>query len=108
MRAGGLSDTWLQLQRPERNTDAMGSERVNYVDAQRVHAERIKFSGRRLEEACEHFSDYTAEYNIRWAHNVSDGWRALDEDSGILYLITSVLPNRRKGYKTLRCERVNE
>lgn len=92
---------------PHRVTDAMGSESVTWEEAGTVWAERVKYSGRRSEEAGEHFPDYSVEFNIRDAHAVEENWR-VRQLGGHLYTVTNILPNLERGYKTLRCERVNE
>ena len=108
MRAGGL-DQKLVLLEPKRATDRMGAETVVYTAVRTMRAERVKLAGNRSEEAGEHFPDYTAEFNIRYAHPVQENWRVQHlNDGGRLYTIVAIFPNRRKGYKVLKCERVNE
>lgn len=106
MRAGGLRYR-LELLKPERVTDCMGAETVAYTKTRTVWAERVKVSGNRAEEVGEHFPDYSAEFNIRAAHAVEENWR-VRQLGGYLYTVTGVIPNLEKGYKALRCERVNE
>lgn len=85
----------------------MGAEQVEYTETCTVWAERARHSGARSEEAGEHFPDYAVEFNIRWAHHVLENWR-VRHLGGYLYTVVSIEPNKRKGYKTLQCERVNE
>lgn len=106
MQAGRMKER-LELLRPERTTGGFGDEAVSYTPVATVHAERVKYTARRSEEAAEHFADYYAEFNIRDAHAVADGWRAR-QVGGELYTVVSVLHNRDRGMKTLICERVNE
>lgn len=107
MRAGGLSDTRLEVLRPSRAANAYGEEAPTWEAVGTVRAERVKMEGRRSEEAGEQFPDYSARFNIRYAHHVEENWRVrLDE--GHLYAVTNVIPNRRRAMKTLVCERVNE
>ena len=97
----------LELLKPERATDHMGAETVAYTPTRTVWAERVRTSGRRSEEAGEHFPDYSVEFNIRDAHPVGENWR-VRQLGGHLYTVTNILPNLDRGYKTLLCERVNE
>lgn len=106
MDTGRLADTRLTLLRPVRVTDRMGAERTTYEEAGFAHAERQSFTGRRSEEAGEHFPDYTARFNVRAEHAVTEFWRVKDLD-GTLYTVVAVALNRWAHFKTLFCERVN-
>lgn len=106
MRAGGLRYK-LELLQPVRVADRMGAETVTYTATRTVWAERVKATGNRTDEAGEHFPDYSVEFNIRSAHAVDENWR-VRQLGGYLYTVTGVIPNLEKGYKVLRCERVNE
>lgn len=97
----------LTLLQPTRTTNQYGSETVTFAVTKTVWAERVKESGRRSEEVGEHFADYDAQYNIRDAHTVAEGWRA-QQLGGNLYTVTAIVPNIDRGYKTLVCVRVNE
>lgn len=102
-------DQKLVLLEPKRATDRMGAETVTYTAVRTVRAERVKAAGNRSEEAGEHFPDYTAEFNIRYGHPVRENWRVQHlGDYGYLYTVVAIVPNRRKGFLTLKCERVNE
>ena len=70
MRAGTLKYR-LTLLEPQRVTDRMGAERVDYIETRTVRAERVRTTGNRSEEVGEHFPAYSAEFNIRDAHPVS-------------------------------------
>ena len=107
MRAGALTER-LRLLRPVRQTDRMGAESVTWKEEQTVWAELARHTGRRSEEAGEHFPDHSAEFNIRLALPAGENWRVLHLNEGLLYTVVSIVPNRAKDYKTLRCERVNE
>lgn len=106
MRAGALKYR-IELLKPERSTDHMGAEKVTYTATRTVWAERVRATGRRSEEAGEHFPDYSVEFNIRDAHPVEENWR-VQQLGGHLYTVTNIVPNLDRGYKTLHCERVNE
>lgn len=106
MRAGALKYR-LTLLKPQRVTDRMGAEKVDYMATRTVRAERVRATGSRSEEVGEHFAAYNAEFNIRDAHEVEENWRVRQE-GGHLYTVVSIVPNRDRGYKTLICERVNE
>ena len=64
MRAGALKYR-LTLLEPQRVTDRMGAERVDYIETRTVRAERVRTTGNRSEEVGEHFPAYSAEFNIR-------------------------------------------
>lgn len=106
MRAGALKYR-LTLLEPQRVTDRMGAERVEYIETRTVRAERVRTTGNRSEEVGEHFPAYSAEFNIRDAHKVQENWR-VRQVGGYLYAVVSIVPNLDKGYKTLLCDRVNE
>lgn len=106
MRAGRLT-YMLRILKPVTAVDRMGAEATTYVETATVHAERVRFSGRRSEEAAEHFPDYSVQFNIRDAHEVKENWR-VQQLGGDLYVVTAIVPNLQFGYNTLVCERVNE
>lgn len=106
MRAGALKYK-LALLEPKRITDRMGAEKVEYVPTREVRAERVRTTGFRSEEVGEHFSTYSAEFNIRDVHPVMENWR-VRQIGGHLYTVVSIVPNLDRGYKTLFCDRVNE
>ena len=97
----------LILLEPQRVVDRMGAEDTVYTKTRTVHAERVKFSGRRSEEVGEHFPEYRAEFNIRDVHPVDENWR-VRQVGGHLYTVTAIVPNVERGYNTLVCDRVNE
>lgn len=97
----------LTLLEPKTATNDFGEEATTYTETRTVHAERVKLSGSRSEEAGEHFPDYRTEFNIRDVHPVAENWR-IQQLGGYLYTVTNIVPNLDKGYKTLICVRVNE
>lgn len=97
----------LTLLQPNRTTNDFGSETVTYTETNTIWAERVKESGHRSEEVGEHFADYDAQFNIRDAHTVAEGWR-VQQLGGNLYSVNAIVPNIDRGYKTLMCARVNE
>ena len=97
----------LTLLEPQTVTTASGNEKTTYVAIRTVWAERVKTTGRRSEEVGEHFPDYSVDYNIRDAHPVQENWR-VQQLGGELYMVTNIIPNLDRGYKTLVCVRVNE
>lgn len=97
----------LELLEPVISSNDYGAENTEYHSTRTVHAERVKQSGNRSEEVGEHFSDYSAEFNIRDVHPVEENWRAR-QIGGHLYTVTNIIPNLDKGMKTLVCVRVNE
>lgn len=97
----------LVLLEPQRVVDRMGAEDTVYNETRTVHAERVKFSGRRSDEVGEHFPEYHAEFNIRDVHPIDENWR-VRQVGGHLYTVTAIVPNVERGYNTLVCDRVNE
>lgn len=106
MQAGRMRNK-LELLRPVYDVDGYGSDETSYVSVRTVWAERVKLSGNRSDEVDEHFPDYRAEFNIRYAHPVEENWR-VRQLGGHLYTVTNIIPNIEKGMKTLVCDRVNE
>jgi head-tail adaptor len=106
MRAGALKYK-LTLLEPQRTTDRMGAEAVQYIETSTVWAERVNTAGNRSEEVGEHFAAYGARFNIRDAHRVAENWR-VRQLGGYLYTVVAIVPNLDRGYKTLICDRVNE
>lgn len=106
MRSKDL-DEYLELLKPVYVTDCMGAEVTTYESVCTIHAGLAKFVGDRSEEVGEHFPDYSARFYIRYAHPVQENWR-VRHLGGHLYTVTNIISGRRKGYKLLLCERVNE
>lgn len=96
----------LELLEPVKSVSGSGACAEAYVPRGTAHAERVRMSGRRVEEVGEHFADYHVEFNVRDAHPVRDGWR-VRQLGGDLYAVTNVVPNRERGMLTLVCDRVN-
>lgn len=97
----------LELQHPVEDDSAFGSEPMKFIVTKTVHAERVKISGNRVDEAGEHFADYTVDFNIRDAHEVKEGWR-VRQIGGYVYTVANIIPNLDRGMLTLQCVRVNE
>lgn len=97
----------LEILEPRRSFGRFGEEVLEFVACRTVAAERLKLSGRRSEEIGEHFPDYTASFNIRSAHPVSENWR-VRQIGGHTYTVVAVEPNLDRGFNTLICERVND
>ena len=106
MRAGRL-EYRITLLRPVTTTNTFGEEVTEWATSVEADAELVTYTGRLSEEVGEHFADYSTKWNIHEAHEVAEHWRVQDED-GLLYTVTNIIPNRRRGFKTLICERVNE
>lgn len=86
--------------------DKFNAPCVEWVERGVIRAERVRNTGYRREEVDEHFADYRAEYNIRDAHEVKEGWQ-VEELGGLTYTVTATIPNRARGMITLICERLN-
>lgn len=102
----GKFDTRITLLRPLTVTNRFGEETPEFEETKTVWAERVKMSGSRHDEVAEHFADYRAEYHIRDAHEVGNNWH-IKELNGYEYVVVAWVPNRRRGMKTLICERLN-
>lgn len=98
---------YITLLKPVHTTDSYGGEKTEYEKTKRVHAERVKMTGRRSEEVSEHFPDYSVRWHIRDVHEVGDNWR-VQHEGGSLYTVVAIEPNRQRGMNTLICEKVNE
>lgn len=96
----------LRLLKPVAVADGFGGSRTEYHETHTVWAERQKVSPRFVEEVGELFSDLTVEFNIRDIHEVDERWR-VEQLGGHLYTVANIIPNRERGMRTLRCERVN-
>lgn len=106
MKSGRMTDR-LTLLCPHQQTNAFGETQTEYGEVKTIHAERVAWSGGRSEEVGEHFPTYDTRFNIRAAHTVRENWR-VQHVGGYLYTVTDIEPNRRRGYLTLHCVRVNE
>jgi len=106
MRAGGLRYR-LEVLRPTITVSEFGEEQTTWEVCRTVRAERVKLNGGRSLEVGETFPDYTAEFNVRYAHPVEENWR-VRQLGGDLFTVSNVVPNLERGFKTLQCERVNE
>lgn len=96
----------LTILKPVTKKSNSGSERVEWEETKTVYAERVKITGSYGLELGVRFPDYKPEFNIRDAHEVNENWR-VQEIGGYLYTVTNIIPNRDRGYLTLKCERVN-
>lgn len=107
MRAGPLRYR-ITLQRPvQRGRGASGAACTAYEPTRTVHAERVRHSGRRIQEAGELFADYSVRWRIRDAHPVAEGWRVAEQPGGTVYTVVAIEPDRALGMLTLICERLN-
>lgn len=97
----------LEVYRPTTTAGKFGSGVTTYTLVNTIHAERVKLNGRRVEQVGEHFADYSARYNINFAHDVGENWR-VREVGGNTYTVVAVEPNIERGMKTLICERLND
>lgn len=107
MIAGMLTEM-LERYAPTTETNDYGSERVQWISKGTLRAELVKRSGRLSNEAGELFSDYSAEFRVRYGHDIREGDRVRHLDSGVLYYVTNVMPFRKRGLKVIKVERVNE
>ena len=98
---------WLAILEPTETVTNSGATKITYTQMRVVHAQRVKHSGNRSEEVGEHFPEYRAEFYIRDVHPIEENWR-VRHVGGHLYTVTNIIPNIKKGMKTLVCDRVNE
>ena len=105
MQAGRMKYR-LELLKPSVDIDSFGEETPQFTPFRVVHAERVKFSGNRVDQVGEHFPDYRAEFNIRDIHPVAENWR-VRQLGGYVYTVAAIIPNLDRGMLTLICERVN-
>ena len=96
----------LEILKPVTAENLLGEVVTEYELTSTVWAERCKLTGRRSEEVGEHFPDYSAQFNIRDAHEIDENWR-VRQLGGHLYTVTNIIPTRDRGMLTLICERVN-
>jgi len=106
MKAGRMRYR-LRILQPTTAADRFGSKSTTWTQTAVVHAERVKYAGRRTVQNAEVFPDYTAEFNIRDAHTVREGWR-VEQLGGNTYTVVSITPNIDRGFLTLVCDRLNE
>lgn len=109
MIAGRLCDR-IHLYCPVRVANEYGEMETTWQDRGQMRAERVRLTGRGMEQAGEIFAEYAARWRVRYSHTVKSGWRVqqVGEDDGNLYEVRAVEPNRVRGLKELVCERVNE
>lgn len=110
MRAGGLRECKLWIQRPVIVRDEFGAEHTEWEDRAIVRGQLNRFSGARSDEAGEHWSNYTAEYYVRYATPVCENDRVRDlfGPDDLTYVVVAITTNRLKGMKAISCERINE
>lgn len=104
MIAGALNER-IELLRPSQAESISGSRPAAFGLYRAVHAGRVRLSGSGIIEAGETFADYRAVWRIRDAHPAAPGWRV--RACGLVFNIVAVEPNRRRGFLTLICERLN-
>lgn len=97
----------LRILKPEKVKSGSGGEKLVWTEIKVVYAQRVKASGSNSLELGEHFPDYRPEFNIRDAHEIEENWR-VEEVGGKEYIVSNIIPNREKGYLTLKCDRVNK
>lgn len=106
MIAGRLTE-FVELQEPfVEKDDRFGSDVISYPTGKIVHAEVVWKSGKISEEVSELFPDRRIEVLIYAAHRVEEKWHLVY--SGVVYSVSAVEHNRRRGLKRLICDRVND
>lgn len=100
-------EDWIRVLEPVKETNDYGEERTEYVGRVCLAAERVRLTGNRKEEVGEHFADYSAEWNVNAGYEIGEHWRVEAED-GHTYEVTNIISNKRRGYNTIVCQRVNE
>lgn len=97
----------IRILRPEVQESSFGGKKTEFVYLKTIHAERVKATGQRRDEVGEHFPDHSVQWNVRMAQPVEENWR-VEEAGGYLYTVLAIIPNKRRDFKTLVCERVNQ
>lgn len=73
-----------------------------------VWAQRVSETGRQLKEGAELFASYDAEFVVHIEVACQEGWQVRDvRDEGRLYRVETVVLNRQRGLRTLKCKKVN-
>lgn len=108
----GRMYTRLRWDRPKTSVTVTGALLAKYTTLGIIHAERASMRATERNEAGEMYADMHAEYYVRYLHDIRRGDRLAevsdaDTDSGALMEVTAVISNRRKGFKTIICDRVN-
>lgn len=108
----GRMYTRLRWERPQTSITGTGALLAKYTTLAYIRAERASMRATERNEAGEMYADIHAEYNVRYLHDIRRGDRLTevsdeDTDSGALMEVTAVIANRRKGLKTVICDRVN-
>lgn len=108
----GRMYTRLRWERPETSITVTGALLAKYTTLAYIRAERASMRATERNEAGEMYADIHAEYYVRYLHDIRRGDRLTevsdeDTDSGALMEVTAVIANRRKGLKTVICDRVN-
>ena len=111
MRIGRMY-TVLRWRRPTASVTATGAREVVFADQGAIRAERVSMRATERAEAGEMYADMHAEYNVRHQHGIRRGDRVAEcdeygTDNGAEMEVTAVIANRRKGFKTIICDRVN-
>lgn len=98
----------LEILKPDYEAGAGGSQSIVYRTLGKARAERVRLTGRRVDEVGEHFADYSAAWRVRASVPCKENWRLHEPASDILYSVTHIEPEPRIGSKVIYCERVNE
>ena len=105
MYAGPLNE-YVTPMEPSYTKDGFGASVVTYTACGRIHAQATWKGGSTHTDSAELFPDGRMEVIVRSSHAVSEGWRL--EYYGTLYSVVAMEHNRRRGFKRLICEKVNE
>lgn len=87
--------------------DSFGAEKTVWNRCGCARVERVLYRGSRSEENAEHFPEVRTEWNIRSYHRIGENWR-VRHHGGYLYTVVAIVPNKKRGFNKLVCERVNE
>lgn len=108
----GRMYTRLRWERPKTSVTVTGALLAKYTTLGIIHTERASMRATERNEAGEMYADMHAEYNVRYQHDIRRGDRLVECDewgteNGAEMEVTAVIANRRKGFKTIICDRVN-
>lgn len=98
----------LEILEPVYEAGSGGSQQTRYDSRGRARAERVRLTGRRIDEVGEHFADYSVVWRVRSSVPCKENWRVREPGADILYSVTHIEPEPRIGAQVIYCERVNE
>lgn len=106
MIAGRL-DTVLTVWLPRSEEDRNGQLITRWLEKPMIRAGRTRLTPTGSAKTAEAFAGYDATYDVRSYHEVTTGWRVQEPGMPVM-AVENVLTNRRRGYKSLLCRKIND